>query len=91
MTNPAKATLCNLVDGKLTKPQLAPKHACEVFADEAIRFLKEHQDGPFFCYVPFDAPHDPHIVPDDFPIRYQPHRSPCRRISCPNTRGTTAR
>jgi len=41
-----------------------------VFADEATRFIKEHKEGPFFCYVPFDAPHDPHIVPADFPIRY---------------------
>lgn len=71
MTDPMKAKLSDLMDGKLTAPQLAPKHACEAFADEAIRFLKEHKDGPFFCYVPFDAPHDPHIVPRDFPIRYE--------------------
>ena len=76
MTNPLKAKLSDLVDGKLTPPQLAPKHACEVFADEAIRFLREHQGGPFFCYVPFDAPHDPHIVPEDFPIRYDPAKIP---------------
>lgn len=70
MTNPLQANLSDMIDGKLTKPQLAPKHACEVFADEAIRFLKDHKSGPFFCYVPFDAPHDPHIVPKDFPIKY---------------------
>jgi arylsulfatase A-like enzyme len=65
-----------MIDGKLGKPQLAPKHACEVFADEAIRFLKEHKRGPFFCYVPFDAPHDPHIVPDAFPVRYDAAKMP---------------
>ncbi|MFO0814182.1 MAG: sulfatase-like hydrolase/transferase [Gemmatales bacterium] len=70
MTNPLKARLSNLEDGKLGIAQIAPKHACEVFADEAIRFLKEQRTQPFFCYVPFDAPHDPHIVPPDFPIRY---------------------
>lgn len=71
MTNPMKAPLCNMVDGKLTKPEVAPKHACEVFADEAVRFIREQPaDRPFFCYVPFDAPHDPHIVPEDFPVRY---------------------
>jgi len=70
MTNPLKASLCDVTDGKLTKPQVAAKHACAVFADEAVRFLKEHSGGPFFCYVAFDAPHDPHIVPEDFPIRY---------------------
>jgi arylsulfatase A-like enzyme len=76
MTDPMKAKLSDMVDGKLTPPQIAPKHACEVFADEAIRFLKEHQRGPFLCYVPFDAPHDPHVVPDDFPVRYAPEAMP---------------
>ncbi len=70
MTNPLQAKLSRVDGGKLTVPQLADRHACQVFADEAIRFLKEHKEGPFFCYVPFDAPHDPHIVPDDFPIHY---------------------
>lgn len=70
MTNPMKAHLRDLTDGKLGQPHLAPKHACAMFADEAIRFLKDRRDGPFFCYVPFDAPHDPHIVPKDFPIHY---------------------
>ena len=76
MTNPMNARLSNMTDGKLDKAQLAPKHACEVFADEAIRFLKEHKSGPFFCYVPFDAPHDPHVVPEDFPIRYDAAKMP---------------
>lgn len=76
MTNPMKAPLSDVIDGKLAKPTIAAKHACEVFADEAIRFLKEHSGGPFFCYVPFDAPHDPHIVPDDFPIRYDVAKMP---------------
>lgn len=70
MTDPSQAKLSNLADGKLTPPQLARKHACEVFADETIRFLHEHTGGPFFCYLPFDAPHDPHVVPQDFPIHY---------------------
>lgn len=33
-------------------------------------------DKPFFCYIPFDAPHDPHIVPDSFPIRYDAAKIP---------------
>jgi arylsulfatase A-like enzyme len=70
MTNPMHAGLRDVAAGKVGPARLAPRHACEVFADEAIRFLKEHERGPFFCYVPFDAPHDPHIVPDGFPIRY---------------------
>ncbi len=76
MTNPMQAKLSNMVDGKLGTPQLASQHACAVFADEAIRFIKDHKDGPFFCYVPFDAPHDPHIVPDGFPVQYDAAKMP---------------
>lgn len=76
MTDPMKAKLADVTDGKLGKPETAPKHACEVFADEAIRFLREHKGGPFLCYVPFDAPHDPHVVPADFPIQYDPAKIP---------------
>ena len=76
MTDPMKAKLSDLQDGKLTPPQLSPKHACEVFADEAIAFLQEKHEGPFLCYVPFDAPHDPHIVPPDFAIRYDAEKIP---------------
>jgi arylsulfatase A-like enzyme len=70
MTDPMQAMLRDVAGGKVGPAKLAPRHACEVFADEAIRFIKGHKKGPFFCYVPFDAPHDPHVVPDDFPVRY---------------------
>lgn len=76
MANPMKAKLSDVRNGKIGKPELVGKHACAVFADEAVRFLKEHKDGPFFAYVPFDGPHDPHIVPDDFPIHYDPAKIP---------------
>ena len=76
MTDPMKAKLSDMVDGTLTPPVVAPQHACAVFADEAIRFLRQPQGDPFFCYVAFDAPHDPHIVPADFPVRYDPVQIP---------------
>ncbi len=76
MTDPMKAKLSDLKNGKLTPPRIAPRHACEIFADEAVRFLGEHHSGPFFGYVAFDAPHDPHIVPDNFPIHYDPDKMP---------------
>jgi arylsulfatase A-like enzyme len=77
MANPMQAKLSRMeADGKLTPPELSPKHACAAFADGAIAFINEKHDTPFFCYVPFDAPHDPHIVPDDFPIKYDPAKIP---------------
>lgn len=35
-----------------------------VFADEAIKFIEENKDRPFFIYVPWQAPHDPIQDPD---------------------------
>ena len=30
--------------------------------------LSMYVGGPFFAYVPFNAPHDPHVTPPDFPV-----------------------
>lgn len=76
MTNPLKAPLSDVVDGTLAPSQLAAKHACEVFADEAIEFINAPHERPFFCYVAFDAPHDPHIVPEGFPVHYSADQLP---------------
>lgn len=32
-------------------------YATDLFRREAIRFIEKHKDKPFFCYVPFNAPH----------------------------------
>lgn len=72
MIDPLNARLSNLVNGKMEKPTVSPRHSCAIFADEAIRFLKEQRKTPFFSYVSFNAPHDPHTVPPDFPIQYDP-------------------
>ncbi len=76
MGNPLRLPLCDLSHGALTAPRISNRHSCATFADETIRFLQEHKDGPFFAYVPFDAPHDPHIVPGDFSCKYDPARIP---------------
>jgi arylsulfatase A-like enzyme len=76
MTDPLKAPLSDLADGRLSQPKVAPQHSCAAFADEAVRFLKEHTGGPFFCYVAFNAPHDPHTVPADFAVRHDPAALP---------------
>ena len=76
MADPMNAELSHLENGKITPPKLSPQHACAAFADEAIAFLREEHEKPFFVYVPFDGPHDPHIVPPDFPIAYDPAAIP---------------
>jgi arylsulfatase A-like enzyme len=76
MADPMNAELSHLENGQITPPKLSPRHACAAFADEAIALLREQHSRPFFCYIPFDGPHDPHIVPDDFPVRYDPAKIP---------------
>ena len=79
MTNPLHAQLRDVAGGKVGAAKLSPKHACEAFSDETIRFLKEQAEkksGPFFAYLPFDAPHDPHVVPEDFPVQYDAQKIP---------------
>ncbi len=36
------------------------------FTNHAIRFIEQHKDRPFFCYVPYNTPHSPMQVPDRF-------------------------
>lgn len=58
--------------GKPTPKQLVGRHASEVFADEAIRFLGERRDRPWALYVAFTAPHDPRDAPKEYRDRYDP-------------------
>jgi arylsulfatase A-like enzyme len=78
MANPLKAPTSDMLPtGKLTPSKISPKHLCEEATDETLAFLKS-QDGkqPFFSYLAFDGPHDPHIVPEGFPIDYAPATIP---------------
>lgn len=34
--------------------------------DHALAFIEQHRDTPFFCYLPFNTPHSPMMVPDRF-------------------------
>lgn len=41
------------------------------FTNRAISFIEEHQDSPFFVYVPYNTPHSPMQVPDEFWERFE--------------------
>lgn len=36
------------------------------FTDHAIRFIEQNRDRPFFCYIPYNTPHSPMMVADEF-------------------------
>jgi arylsulfatase A-like enzyme len=50
------------------------------FAEEAIRFLEENQDHPFFLYVPFSAPHTPFQAPQKYYDQFLHIDDPVKRI-----------
>ncbi|NOX54313.1 MAG: arylsulfatase [Planctomycetes bacterium] len=43
----------------------------DVLTDAAIRFIRAHRDQPFFCYVPYNAPHTPLQVADRYFNKYK--------------------
>ena len=42
----------------------------DVLTDEAIKFIEQSGDEPFFCYVPYNVPHGPFQVPDQYFDKY---------------------
>ena len=42
----------------------------DVITDYALQFIEAHQGGPFFCYVPYNAPHTPLQIPDRYFDKY---------------------
>jgi len=49
------------VDGPITN----------VVADRAIEFIRSNQSRPFFCYVPFQAIHEPFNCPEELYLKYR--------------------
>jgi arylsulfatase A-like enzyme len=39
-------------------------YATDLFGDDAVKFVREHKDRPFFLYLPFNAPHTPLQTPE---------------------------
>jgi arylsulfatase A-like enzyme len=46
-------------------------YTSDLIGAAASDFITQHaKEGPFFCYVPFSAPHDPHQAPEEYVKRY---------------------
>jgi len=62
---------------KLGNRRTGEGFSTEMFTDEAVKFLSEYEgDAPFYCYVPFTAPHDPRMPPQEFRDKYYTKRPP---------------
>lgn len=64
----------NYFDPELIRgAQLAPTsgYITDILTDAAISFIERNRTHPFFCYVPYNAPHSPFQVPDRFFDKYR--------------------
>ncbi len=41
------------------------------FTEEAMKFIEKNKDQPFFAYLPYNTPHSPMQVPDEFWDRFK--------------------
>ncbi|MDO6803729.1 arylsulfatase [Wenyingzhuangia sp. 1_MG-2023] len=53
------------------KPQKYEGYCTDIFFGEALNFIKEHKDEPFFCYLAPNAPHGPYNVPPEYYNMYK--------------------
>jgi len=46
-------------------------YCSDIFTDQAMGFIEQNKEGPFFCYLAFNAPHTPLQVPDKYYQMYK--------------------
>lgn len=65
-------------------PQKVKTFSSELFADATIQFLRSRKQAePFFAYVSFTAPHDPHHAPQEYVDLYKDIEIPLPRNFMP--------
>ncbi|MBN2411273.1 arylsulfatase [candidate division KSB1 bacterium] len=56
---------------KNNKQIRAEGYISDVLTDLALSFIKKNKNNPFFCYIPYNAPHAPFQVPDKYFNKYK--------------------
>lgn len=46
-------------------------YVTDVWFDDALRFVEDHQDEPFFLYLATNAPHGPYFVEEEYAAPYR--------------------
>lgn len=54
----------------------------DVLTDHALRFIAEHRQQPWLCYLPYNAPHSPFQVPDALWQKYQSRGFSDEHVAC---------
>ncbi|WP_430931225.1 arylsulfatase [Saccharicrinis sp. 156] len=47
-------------------PEKVKGYCTDVWFDEAIKYIENKKDQPFFCYLSLNAPHSPYNVPEEY-------------------------
>ena len=45
-------------------------YCTDIWFNEGLNFIERHKDEPFFCYIPTNAPHSPHLVAPEYSNAY---------------------
>jgi arylsulfatase A-like enzyme len=53
------------------KPARGKGYIADDLTDKALAFIAKNHDRPFFCYVPYNTPHSPFCVPDEYWTRFK--------------------
>lgn len=49
-------------------------YCTDVFFDEALNFIEDNKDKPFFCYISTNAPHSPYNLPEEYFDKYKDNK-----------------
>ncbi len=53
------------------RPVAHEGYCTDIWFDEAMAFIEESRDEPFFCYLATNAPHSPYLVADQYADLYR--------------------
>jgi arylsulfatase A-like enzyme len=53
------------------EPRPFEGYCTDIWFDEAMQFMRENRDRPFFAYIPTNAPHGPFFVPEKYAAPYR--------------------
>jgi arylsulfatase A-like enzyme len=53
------------------RPVRGKGYVADDFTSRAIEFIEKNREKPFLCYVPFNTPHSPWAVPDEYWQRFK--------------------
>ena len=53
------------------RPVRGQGYVADIFTTRALEFIERHREKPFFCYLPFNTPHSPWAVPEEYWRRFK--------------------